>query len=206
RVLYAEGLVLADETALVEDDAAELIHGGLVGEDTAVEEIGPAARDAERDAMGLVRGGINELGAEIRRRGAGEVRRQHAARAELGQTRVGDAEAVVRGAAAIPDRQYTQGLGQILDDHVGAQLVEVEPLHQGRRQRAWAIEEEAAAVGGVRFRQQKIDDDLALRREQRGKDGLRRRHLVEVAGDQAVEELARVVAGDLDHAAVGEKR
>src|SRR5262249_33138190 len=31
-------------------------------------------------------------------------------------------------------------------------------------------------------------------------------HFVEVAGDKAVQELARVVADDLDHATVGEKR
>ena len=106
---------------------------------------------------------------------------------------------------AVPDRHHAEHLGQVLDDDLGAQLVEVELLHQRRRQRARAIEEEAAAVRRLGLGDDAIDDDLALRGEQRGKPRGAGRHLVHVGGEQAVEKLARVVAGDLDHAAVGEK-
>ncbi len=130
------------------------------------------------------------------------MRRQHAARAQIAEAGVAVAQAVFGGGGAVPDREHAERLGQVLDDDLGAQLVEIEPLHQRRRERARAIEEKAAAVGGGRLRQDEIDDDLALRREQRGKAGPLRRHPVDVAGDQAVEELARVVAGDLDDAAI----
>ena len=126
--------------------------------------------------------------------------------AERRQARVGIAEAGLGRAGAVPDRQHAERLGQVLDDHLGAQLVEVEPLHQRRRQRARAVEEDSRRRRRRRFDDDEIDDDLALRREQRGKAGMARRHLVEVGGDQPVEELAGVVAGDLDHAAVGKKR
>ena len=53
---------------------------------------------------------------------------------------------------------------------------------------------------------QEVHDDLALRRQQRAepaKTGREQRH---VGRDQAVEEVARVLARDLDHAPVGKKR
>ncbi|MGY4362130.1 hypothetical protein ACVW0J_008623 [Bradyrhizobium sp. i1.7.7] len=53
---------------------------------------------------------------------------------------------------------------------------------------------------------QEIHDDLALRRQQRTESPQARLQPVEIGRDQAVEEVARVLARDLDHAPVGKKR
>jgi hypothetical protein len=58
-------------------------------------------------------------------------------------------------ARAVPDREHGEDFGQVLDHDLGAQLVEIEPLHQCRRERARAVEEEAAAIGGRRLGQEK---------------------------------------------------
>jgi len=134
------------------------------------------------------------------------VGRQHAAQPQRWKTRVAVAQAVFGDHAAVPDCEHAERLGQILDDELGPQLIEVEPLHEGRGERARAIEEKAAAVGGRRLRQDEIDNDLALRGQQRAKARGGRRHLGDVAGHEPVEEFARVVAGDLDDAAVGKQR
>ena len=63
-MLHARDDLLADIAALVEIDAGEAVHVGLVRKRIAVHEIEPAARHAERDAMGLVVGGIDQLGAD----------------------------------------------------------------------------------------------------------------------------------------------
>jgi len=69
-----------------------------------------------------------------------------------------------------------------------------------------AVQQEAAALAGGRLGDQEIDDDLALRRQQRAearRAGLEPRH---IGGDEPIEKAARVLAGDLDHATVGKKR
>ncbi len=96
--------------------------------------------------------------------------------------------------------------GQILDTDLGAQLVEIELVDQGRRERARAVEEEAAAVLGRRLDHDAIDHDLALRRQQRGKARPLGRHLADIGGEEPVEKAPRGLAGDLDDAAIGEKR
>ncbi len=53
---------------------------------------------------------------------------------------------------------------------------------------------------------QEIDDDLALRCQQRAKPGLPRRELFDIGRDKAVEEVAGVLARDLDHAPIWKKR
>ena len=141
-MLDARDHLLTDEAALVEVDSGELIHVGLVGKRVAVRKVGTALRHAERDPMRLVVGRLDQRGADRGRRLGGEVGRQHAAHAERGQPRVGVGEAVRRRAGgAVPDRHHAQRLGQVLVHHLGAQLVEVEPLHQRRRERARTIEE-----------------------------------------------------------------
>jgi hypothetical protein len=52
---------------------------------------------------------------------------------------------------------------------------------------------------------QEIDDDLALGRQQRAEPGLPRAQLADIGRDQAVEEVAGVLAGDLDHAPIRKK-
>ena len=145
--------------------------------------------------MRLVGGRFEQLRAEVGCRLRREMRRQHAAQAELGQARIAIAQAChtddpfplagegrVRAAAAgaLPDRQHAERLGNVLDVDLGAQLVEAQALDQRRCQRPRAIEIKSAAIGGAGLGEEKIDDDLALRSKQRAEAGLLRRHLADV--------------------------
>jgi hypothetical protein len=94
------------------------------------------------------------------------MRRQHHALAERRQPRVGKYQAVFGRADAVPYRHHAEHLGQVLADHLRAELVEVELLDECRRQRPRAIEEEAAAILGRRLGDDAVDHDLALRRQQ----------------------------------------
>ncbi len=198
---------LADIAAFVEIDAGELVHVGLVREGVAIDEIHAAARHAERDAVRFVGLGLHQFGAEI---GGGlrrQMRRQHHPHAERRQPRIGIAKPVFGIARLpVPHRHHAEHLGQVLRQHLGAQLVEIELVHQRRRERARAVEEEAAAVRRRRLGHDEIHDDLALRRQQRGKARLLRADLADIVGGEPVEEAPGVVAGDLHHAAVGKKR
>ena len=122
-------------------------------------------------------------------------------------TRIGEAR-LRRGAyGAGPDRDHAELVGEIADRDLGAELVDVELVGERLRQRAGNVEQEAlAAVGRRHLGDQEIDDDLALRRQQRAESGLARMQLADVGGEEPVEELACIVAADLDHAPVVEKR
>ncbi len=87
-VLHARDHLLADEAALVEVDAAELVHVGLVRERIAVDEVEAAARDAERDAVRLVDRRLDQVRAEIGGGFARKMRRQHAAQPQRRKPRV----------------------------------------------------------------------------------------------------------------------
>ncbi len=144
----------------------------------------------------------NQRSAEVRRRLRGEVRRQHDAITERRQARIAIAQSVLRLGLSLPDGHDAQHLGQILDDRLGAQLVEIEPVYAGFREGFGDIKEEAAAVRTRRLGNDHIDDDLALRRQQRRKTGVVRRHPADIGGQQAVKKTARVLACDLDDAAI----
>ena len=77
-MLDARHHLLADIAAFVEIDAGELVHVGLVRKGVAVDEVEPAARHAERNAVRLVGVRVDELRAEIGGRLGGQMRRQHA--------------------------------------------------------------------------------------------------------------------------------
>ncbi len=122
-MLHARNDFLADVAALVEIDAAELIHVGFVGKRVAVGEVAAAARHAKRDAVGLVFRGVDQRRAEISG-GLGEMRRDDA-QAERRQARVGEAKAVVGGAGSplpsqtastpsVPERSSTMTLARSL--------------------------------------------------------------------------------------------
>ena len=91
------------------------------------------------------------------------LRRQHDAQPERRQARVAIAKAVALRRLPIPGREHAERLGQILRDHLGAQLVEIELGHEACRERARAIEEKPAAVLRRRFDHDAVNDDLALR-------------------------------------------
>jgi len=63
-VFDARDHLLADEAALVEVDAAKLVHVGLVREGIAIDEVEAAARYAECDPMRLVGGRVEQLRAD----------------------------------------------------------------------------------------------------------------------------------------------
>jgi hypothetical protein len=62
-MLHARHDFLADVTAFLEIDAAELVHVALVREGVAIAEIDAALGHTKRDAMGLVLAGIDEFRA-----------------------------------------------------------------------------------------------------------------------------------------------
>ena len=61
-------------------------------------------------------------------------------------------------------------------------------------------------MAGGRFRDQEVDDDLALRRQQRAEPAQSGRKLRHIRRDKAVEKVTRILAGYLDHAPIGKKR
>ena len=61
-------------------------------------------------------------------------------------------------------------------------------------------------MAGGRLRDQKIGRDLALWRQQRAEPAKARPQQRDVCGDEAIEEVAGILAADLDHAPVGKKR
>ena len=120
--------------------------------------------------------------------------------------RIGEGQIGLHRRIAVPCRDYAETVGQIFDRDLGAQLVEAELVGEALRQRAGAIDQETAAMAGRGLGDQEIDDDLALRRQQRAEPaeaGPQQRH---VGGDEAVEKVAGILAADLDHAPVGKKR
>ena len=133
------------------------------------------------------------------------MRRRHDPQPERRQAWIGVGDAIRCRAFAIPGGNDAKDVGQILGDHPRPQLVEVELGDEHGRERAWKVEEKAAAIFGRRFDDNEIGNDLALRREEGAKARRPRRQLEDVGADQAMEKVPRVVAGDFDHAAVRQK-
>ena len=137
-VLHARHHFLADIAAFGEIDAAELVHVGFVRKGVAVAEIGAALRHAERNAVRLVFARLDEASAPSSAAAAaarcgGSITRKP----ERRQARIGIAKAdPVRAAArcAVPGREHAEDFGQILDDDLGAQFVEIELVDERRRQ------------------------------------------------------------------------
>src|SRR5947209_4040563 len=100
-MLHARHDLLADEAALVEIDAMELVHVGLMRKRIAIHEIKAAARYPERDAVPLECGRRDQRGAEVGRRLGGEMRRQNDAMAERRQARIAIAQSVFRHGLAL---------------------------------------------------------------------------------------------------------
>ena len=133
------------------------------------------------------------------------MRRKHDALAERREPWITIDQAKIGIAVALPDRQNAEHLGQILADYLGAQLVEIELLHEVAGERPRTIEKEAAAVFGCRLCHNAIDDDLALRRQQCAEAGLYRANLGDIGRQKPIQKCPGVGAHDFDHAAIGEK-
>jgi hypothetical protein len=80
---------LADIAALVEIDAAELIHVSFMGKGVAINEINPAARYAERDAVRFIVLRARQRGAKLARCLRRAMRRDHHPKPERRQARIG---------------------------------------------------------------------------------------------------------------------
>ncbi len=76
--------------------------------------------------------------------------------------RIGEGQIRGYGRLAVPGREYAKTVRQILDRHLGAQFVEAKLVGEGSRQRAGAVDQEAAAVAGRRLGDQKIRCYFAL--------------------------------------------
>ena len=155
-MLHARHDFLPDVTALVEIDAVQAIHVGLVRERVAIHEVEPAARNAAGDAMGFVGGAVDQIGADQ----VGDLLREFLgneyAPAERGVARIGKRQIGHHGGIAVPGREHAEAVGQVLDRDLGAQPVEAELVGERLRQRARAVEQEAAAMAGGRFGDQEI--------------------------------------------------
>jgi hypothetical protein len=95
---------------------------------------------------------------------------------------------------------------QVCHRHLGPQLVEAELGRELIGHRPRTIEQQAAAVAARGFGNQKVHDDLALRRQQGAKTRGSGPHLGKLGGHEIVEKVPRIVAIELDDATVGEKR
>jgi len=156
--------------------------------------------------MRLVRGCINEVGADEVGELLLEFRRNQDADAEPLVARIDDSEVRLGLKLAAPCGEHAEIVGQIFHSDLGAELVELQLVGEALGQRFRAVDQEAAAVARGRLRDQEIHDDLALRRQQRPEPAQSRLQLADIGGDEAVEEVARILACDLDHAPIGEKR
>ncbi len=194
-MLHAAHHLLADEAALVEGDAVEKIEVGLVREGIAEGIVLAALRHAECDAVGVV-----GLGPGIGRRN--RCLRENAP-AKLGKTRVREIDDAVGGAGSRPPlREHAVGAAGVGDLDLGAQAVQLQPLDQLRHFLFRGFEQESAR----RFDHEEVEQDLALGCQQAGMDRRLVRQQSHVVGDDALQQLLRVVAGNAHDAAIGQQR
>ena len=166
-MLHPRHHFLTDVTALVEIDAVQAVHVGLVRKRVAIDEVETAARHAAGDAMRFIGRRIGELRADQ----VGDLLRKLSGNqnppAERGVAGIGEGKVGLHGGLAIPGREHAEAVGEILDRDLGAQFVDAELVGERLRQRARAVDQEAAAMAGRRLGDQEIRNDLALRRQQR---------------------------------------
>ena len=91
--------------------------------------------------------------------------------------------------------------GQVLDLHLGAELVHGEALRQGRGALGLAIEKEAAFRV---FHDEEIEEEFALRRQQRRIDGFAGARALYIVGDETLQKGAHIRAGEAQDAAFGQ--
>ena len=209
-MLHARHHLLADIAALVEIDARKAVHVGLVREGVAICEVDPAPRHAAGDPMGLIVGRIDQFGVDEPGQLLLEFRRRQDAEAELVVARIGEGNGQLRFGLrrkrAVPCGEDAEAIGQIFDHNLGPELVEFHFVGEALGQRLRTVDQETATLVSGRLRDQEIHDDLALWRQQRTESRQPRLQPADISGDEAVEEVARVLAKNLHHAPIGEKR
>lgn len=96
-------------------------------------------------------------------------------------------------------------IGALVDNlDLGAQAVEAEALDEVGRERRRAVDEERQAGVDGRLHHQEVEQDLALRRQQRGVARLAGAEALDVIGQEPLQKAVGVGARDPDHPAVGE--
>ncbi len=197
-MLHAGDDLLPDIAALVEIDAAELVHQGFVRKGVVEGEVSSTLRHAEGDEVPDPR----RL-ARIRRPCILEAVSGHErAPAERRQPRIRDGDAVAGLRALPPTGQHRPVGARVPEADLGAEPIGGEPLQELGRPRCRDVEEEARPAAIRRVEDEHVRDDLPLRSEKRAVPGAARRETVEIAGQETVEEGASLLARDLDHAAV----
>ena len=117
--------------------------------------------------MRVIGGAVDQFGADQIGGLLREFLRDQNPPAERGVARIGEGQIGLHRGLAVPGREHAEAVGQIFDRDLGAQPVEAELVGEALRQRARAVDQEAAAMAGGRFGDQEIGRDLALRRQQR---------------------------------------
>ena len=145
-MLHPRHHFLADIAALVEIDAVQAVHVGLVRKRIAVHEVEPAARHAVHDAMRLIGGFVDQIGADQIGHLLLQFFGNENAPAERLVARIGERKVGLHGGLAVPHRQHAEAVGEVFDRDLGAQLVETELVGEALRQRARRIDQEPAAM------------------------------------------------------------
>src|SRR6266576_4482253 len=205
-MLHSRDHLLSDVAALLEIDAVQAVHVGFVRKRIAIDKVESAPRNAGSDAVSLIGSAVDQLGANQ----IGGLLRERLGHkntpAEDGVARIGECQIRRYSGMAVPSREHAKTVRQILDRDLGAQFVEAKLVRERLRQRARAVDQEAAAVAGRRLGDQKIRCYFALRGQQgpeAAEAGPKQRN---VCRDSAGEKVARDITVALDHAPVGKKR
>ena len=175
------------------------IHVGVVREDVAIGEIDAPLGHAETDAQRLI---FADLGLPHgHRRGA----RHNGARAQRGGARIGVDEPARRLRLASPNGDDPIVGAFVGDRDLGAQLVDRKPLGEIGRTGAIAIEEIGGASFGGRADDEEVEQNLALRGQQRSVACFAKLERLDVVGQKIVKEAGGVLAADAHDAPVLEK-
>jgi hypothetical protein len=205
-MLHPRHHLLADIAALVEIDAVKPVHVGFVRKGIAIAEVEAAAGNAQRDAVGLVGRTVDHLRSDQVSGFLRQLFGEEYAKAKPGIARIGEGEIRFHRSLAVPCREHAETTGEIFDRDIGAQPIETEVIRKALREHFRAIDQKAAAVTGRRLGDQEVGGDLALWRQQRAEASQSRPQQRRVCGDEAVEKVAGVSAGDFDHATIRQKR
>src|SRR6516164_486954 len=198
-MLHPGNDLLAHEAALLKIDAIKVVKQSLMRKGVAIGIVTAALRNAKRDPLGVI--------VVLRRRRAAEQVDARAgwkqdAKPECRLTTIGIGDGAVWQAwRRAPGRCYNEG-GILGDLDLGSELIEAEPLSELCPLRLCHLEQKAIS----RRHYEEIEEYLSLRREQAGRDGAAWLRLVDIVGNQPLQEAPRGRAGDPHHRAVSKKR
>src|SRR5208282_3005548 len=210
-VLHARRHFLADEAALFEIDAAELLEAALKQERLFDRHVGTALGNTEGEAQAAMLGERAGRKAEALEGRSSAGARQDGAAAEGRKARIDECHAALEcprhpalafelkglGRILSPQQRHRELFARIRDRDLGAQLVHRQPALEVIEPAGLAVENKRAAMPAFRhLGNEEIVEEAALRVEQGRVDGAVSLHLVEIVGEQPLEEGARLLASD----------